>query len=58
MECSLTDELVQTLSVASLSDDEIQKYSLRFEPTEEFTGQEPELEPRCEVYGFDFMEGM
>lgn len=43
---------------ASLSDDEIQKYSLRFEPTEEFTGQEPELEPRCEVYGFDFMEGM
>ena len=43
---------------ASLSDDEIQKYSLRFEPTEEFTGQEPELEPRCEVYGFKFMGGM
>lgn len=42
----------------SLTDEQIQKYSLRFEPTEAFTGEEPELEPRCEVIGFDFNGGM
>lgn len=42
----------------SLTDEQIQKYSLKFEPIEAFTGEEPELEPRCEVYGFDFYGGM
>ena len=42
----------------SLTDPQIQKYTQQFEEIEEFSGQEPELEPRCEVYGFKFMGGM
>ncbi|MEG1630968.1 MAG: DUF3846 domain-containing protein [Hydrogenoanaerobacterium sp.] len=42
----------------SLTDEQIEKYSLRFTPTQQFTGEEPELEPRCEVTGFHFLGGM
>ena len=43
---------------ASLSDEQIQKYSEKFAEIPGFTGKEPELEPRIEVIGFDFMGGM
>lgn len=43
---------------ASLTDEQIEKYSLRFTPTQQFTGEEPELEPHCEVTGFNFLGGM
>ena len=43
---------------ASLSEEQIQKYSEKFAEIQAFTGEEPELEPRIEVIGFDFMGGM
>ena len=43
---------------ASLSEEQIQKYSEKFAEISAFTGEEPELEPRIEVIGFDFMGGM
>ena len=43
---------------ASLSEEQIQKYSEKFAEIPGFTGKEPELEPRIEVIGFDFMGGM
>lgn len=43
---------------ASLSEEQIQKYSEKFAEIRGFTGKEPELEPRIEVIGFDFMGGM
>ena len=43
---------------ASLSEGQIQKYSEKFAEIQAFTGEEPELEPRIEVIGFDFMGGM
>ena len=43
---------------ASLSEEQIQKYSEKFAEISAFTGKEPELEPRIEVIGFDFMGGM
>ncbi|WP_352416505.1 DUF3846 domain-containing protein [Oscillibacter ruminantium] len=42
---------------ASLTDDQIEKYSLRFTPTQQFTGEEPELEPRMTFIGFDCFGG-
>lgn len=42
----------------SLTDSEITKYSQQFSEIEQFTGDEPELEPRCEVIGFNFFGGM
>ena len=43
---------------ASLSEEQIQKYSEKFAEIQAFTGEEPELEPRIEVIGFDFMGGI
>ena len=43
---------------ASLSEEQIRKYSEKFLEIPGFTGKEPELEPRVEVIGFDFMGGM
>jgi len=43
---------------ASLSDEQIQKYSEKFAEIPGFTGKEPELEPRIVVFGFDFMGGI
>ena len=43
---------------ASLSEGQIQKYSEKFGEIQAFTGEEPELEPRIEVIGFDFMGGI
>ena len=43
---------------ASLSEEQIQKYSEKFAEIPGFTGKEPELEPRIEVIGFDFLGGM
>ncbi|MEF9970996.1 MAG: DUF3846 domain-containing protein [Oscillospiraceae bacterium] len=43
---------------ASLSEEQIRKYSECFGEIPAFTGQERELEPRIEVIGFDFMGGM
>ena len=43
---------------ASLSEEQIQKYSEKFAEIQAFTGKEPELEPRIEVIGFDFMGGI
>ena len=43
---------------ASLSEEQIQKYTEKFVEITGFTGKEPELEPRIEVIGFDFMGGM
>ena len=43
---------------ASLSEAQIQKYSEQLAEIPVFTGEEPELEPRIEVIGFDFMGGM
>ena len=43
---------------ASLSEEQIQKYSEKFAEIPGFTGKEPELEPRIEVIGFDFMGGI
>ena len=43
---------------ASLSEAQIQKYSEQLAQIPVFTGEEPELEPRIEVVGFDFMGGM
>ena len=43
---------------ASLSEAQIQKYSEKFAEISGFTGKEPELEPRIEVIGFDFLGGM
>ena len=43
---------------ASLSEEQIQKYSEKFAESPGFTGKEPELEPRIEVIGFDFMGGI
>ena len=43
---------------ASLSEEQINKYSEKFAEIPGFTGKEPELEPRVEVIGFDFMGGM
>ena len=43
---------------ASLSEEQIQKYSEMFAEIQAFTGEEPELEPRIEVIGFDFMGGI
>lgn len=42
----------------SLSNEQIAKYSQQFAGIPQFTGKEPELEPRCEVIGFDFFGGM
>lgn len=42
----------------SLYNEKIEKYSQQFAETPQFTGKEPELEPRCEVIGFDFFGGM
>ena len=43
---------------ASLSEAQIQKYSEQLAEIPVFTGEEPELEPRIEVVGFDFMGGI
>ena len=43
---------------ASLSEEQIQKYSEKFAEIPAFTRKEPELEPRIEVIGFDFLGGM
>ena len=43
---------------ASLSEKQIQKFSEKFAEIPGFTGKEPELEPRIEVIGFDFMGGL
>ena len=43
---------------ASLSEEQIRKYSEKFLEIPGFTGKEPELKPRIEVIGFDFMGGM
>ena len=43
---------------ASLSEEQIQKYTEKFVEITGFTGKEPELEPRIEVIWFDFMGGM
>jgi len=43
---------------ASLSEEQIQKYSEKFAEIQAFTGQEPKLEPRIVVFGFDFMGGI
>ena len=37
----------------SLTDDQIQKYTAQFQEPEQFTGQEPELKPRMDIF---FME--
>lgn len=42
----------------SLSKEQIEKNSQHFAETPQFTGKEPELEPRCEVIGFNFWGGM
>ena len=39
----------------SLTDDQIQKYTAQFQEPEQFTGQEPELKPRMDIF---FMEGL
>lgn len=39
----------------SLTDDQIQKYTVQFQEPEQFTGQEPELKPRMDIF---FMEGL
>ena len=43
---------------ASLSAEQIQKYTEKFAEIPGFTGKEPELEPRIVVFGFDFMGGI
>lgn len=42
---------------SSLTDEQIQKYSLQFEKTQQFTGEEPELEARMTFIGFDYFGG-
>ncbi len=42
----------------SLSEEQIAKYSQKFADIPTFTGQEPELEPRATIVGFDFLGGM
>ena len=42
----------------SLNDEQIAKYSHQFSDVPQFSGEEPELEPRCEVIGFEFFGGM
>ena len=39
----------------SLTDDQIQKYTAQFQEPELFTGHEPELKPRMDIF---FMEGL
>ena len=39
----------------SLTDDQIQKYTAQFQEPEQFTGHEPELKPRMDIF---FMEGL
>ena len=41
-----------------LSEKQIAKYSQDFAELEQFTGDEPELEPKNFVMGFDFLGGM
>lgn len=36
----------------SITDEQIEKYSKMFEKVEQFTGYEPELKPRMQVFGF------
>ena len=43
---------------ASLSDEEIEKYSKQFANVPTFTGNEPELEARMTFIGFDYFGGM
>ena len=43
---------------ASLSEEEIKKYSQHFMDVPVFTGKEPELEPRMTFIGFDYFGGM
>ena len=43
---------------ASLSEKEIEKYSQIFKAVPEFKGDEPELEPRITIMGFDMFGGM
>lgn len=38
----------------SLSDEQIEKYTQEFGKIQEFTGEEPEAQPRMEFIGFDF----
>ncbi len=38
----------------SLSDEQIEKYTQEFNKIQEFTGEEPEAQPRMEFIGFDF----
>ena len=38
----------------SLSDEQIEKYTQEFGKVQEFTGEEPEAQPRMEFIGFDF----
>ncbi len=42
----------------SLTDKQLKHYGEIFSEAPTFTGNEPELEPRIEVYGFDHMGGM
>ncbi len=38
----------------SLSDEQIERYTQEFGKIQEFTGEEPEAQPRMEFIGFDF----
>lgn len=40
--------------LGSLTEEQIQKYSLQFAEIQTFTGNEPELEPRFEICDFQF----
>lgn len=42
---------------ASLSEEETAKYSQQFVEIEQFTGNEPELNPRMTFIGFDYLGG-
>ena len=42
---------------ASLTDEQIEKYSLKFQEPELFTGEEPEIKPRMTFIGFDYLGG-
>ncbi len=42
----------------SLTDQQIEKYSEVFSEVPVFSGEEPELNPRATIIGFDFMKGM
>ena len=40
---------------STVTDDQIQKYTAQFQEPEQFTGHEPELKPRMDIF---FMEGL